>query len=143
MLLEEKNAKGARFSSYAASRIALSFGILYPESFYRKLENDKHAAQGRIIFSAPFSSPDIYEGDIEASAKDTLLKKAEVNWNQKQWVIDARFHPDQVKHTKMHAVLSYVLRVGYFQLVGFLQSLLPFQRMIEGVELGKEESWLK
>ena len=126
ILPEEKNAKGAGCSSYAASRISLSFRIPYPESFYRKSESDKHAAQGGILFSAPFFSPDIfYEGDIESSSKDTLLKKAEINRNQKQRAIDARFPPDQVKHAKMHAILSYVLRVGYFRLVGFLQSLIP------------------
>ena len=96
-----------------------------------------------VIFSSPFSSPNVYEGDIEASAKDTLLKKGEINCNQKQRAIDSRFPPDQVRHAKMHAVLSYVLRVGYFQVVGFLQSLLPFQRMMEGDELSRDESWGK
>ena len=40
-------------------------------------------------------------------------------------------------------MLSCVLRVGYFQVVRFLQLLLPFQRMMEGSELGRDKSLRK
>ena len=33
--------------------------------------------------------------------------------------------------------------VGYFQVVGFLQRLLPFHRMMEGAKLSRDESWGK
>ena len=48
-----------------------------------------------------------------------------------------------MNHTKTHAVLSYVLRVGYFEAIGFLESVLPFQQIMAGDKIFKEEGWKK
>ena len=71
------------------------------------------------------------------------MKKLASNRTQFQTAIDIRFPPDKAAHLKTNAVCSHILRLGYFQAVGFLQSILPFDRMMTGAGLSSSESWNK
>ena len=88
-----------------------------------------------------FGSPEVFEGNIEHSTKATMLKTLEGNQRQGQAAIDARFPPDQRSNVKVHAVLSYILRKGYFQAVGFVESILPFHRMLTGAQIDSGTAW--
>ena len=57
--------------------------------------------------------------------------------------IDHHFPSDQTKTSQAHAVFSAILRLGYFQAVGFLESLLPFDKMMTDAGLNGEQSWKK
>ena len=50
---------------------------------------------------------------------------------------------DQHKLVRTNAVFSAILRLGYFQAVGFLESLLPFCKMMTQAGLSEAEAWLK
>ena len=65
------------------------------------------------------------------------------NRDQNQRSIDARFPRDQHKHVRTNAVFLAILRPGYFQAVGFLESLLPFCKMMTQAGLSEPEAWLK
>ena len=57
--------------------------------------------------------------------------------------IDTRYPPNQSVQAKTHAVCSHVLRQGYFQAVGFLESIIPFQRMMTAAALTQSDAWKK
>ena len=71
------------------------------------------------------------------------MAKLESRRHQHQRAINAKFPSDQVRHAKTHAVCSFILRQGYFQAVGYLQSLTPFYRMMLGAGLTSSEAWTK
>ena len=95
------------------------------------------------MFGVGFSSPELFKGKYENSPKGRMLAKLEANRNQFQVGIDNRYLPGVSRHAKTHAVCSYVLRHRYFQSVGFLESLIPFQKMMTGAGLTSSESWKK
>ena len=41
----------------------------------------------------------------------------------------------------MHAVLSHIMRKGYYQAVGFMESILPFYRMLTGAQIDSGTAW--
>ena len=94
-----------------------------------------------MVFQPPFASAEVFEGDIENSTKAAMLAALETNQRQGQAAIDTRFPPDQSHHVKVHAVLSFIIRKGYYQAVGFLQSVLPFNRMMTGAQIDMETAW--
>jgi len=72
-----------------------------------------------------------------------MMKKLANNRTQFQTAIDISFSPEKAAHSKTNAVCSHILRLGYFQEVGFLESILPFDQMMTGVGLSSAESWNK
>ena len=96
-----------------------------------------------MMFGIGFSSPDPFEGEYKNSSKGRMLAKLVANRSQFQVAIDNRYPPGVSRHVKTHAVCSYILRHGYFQAVGFLESLMPFQKMMTGAGLTSIESWKK
>ena len=143
ILRDEANAKKAGYSCSAAAKVSTSFSIPYPESMFKKSDSEKDLAQGGIVFGTCFATADLFEGTFENLAKERLLTKLESNRSQYQVAIDTRYPPDQSKHAKTHAVCSHVLRQGYFQAVGFLESIIPFQRMMTGAALTQGDAWKK
>ena len=88
-----------------------------------------------------WGSQEIFQGDIEHSTKGQMLKTLESNQRQGQAAIDARFPPERQANAKVHAVLSFILRKGYYQAVGFLESVLPFNRMMTGAQISTDTAW--
>ena len=135
-LQEEADALKAGYKDAATSKIAVSFGVTFLETIFKTSTSDKHAAQGGLVFTAPLSTSEIFEGDLENISRTRMLAKLESNRGQHQAAIDPRFPPDQSKFSKIHAVCSHILRKGYFLAVGFLQSIEPFYKMMTGAGLG-------
>ena len=100
-----------------------------------------HAANDGVVFSAPFSSAEVFEGALETGTKANILQALSTNRERRQTAINSRFPPDQPKHTKSHAICSEILRKGYFQAVGLVESMLPFYKMMTGAGLGSKEAW--
>ncbi len=72
----------------------------------------------------------IFKGDFEHSTKTEMVSKLQVLRAQAQVAIDLKFPANKVEHVKTHAVASYVLRKGFYQAVGLLDSFLPFYDMM-------------
>ena len=141
IIKEAADAKKGGFSSPESAKVVTSFSIPYPETIYRVSTTAKDAHRGGIVFMPAFGSAEVFEGSIENSTKSTLLKTLENNQRQGQAAIDARFPPDQRQHTKVHAVLSHIMRKGYYQAVGFVESILPFHRMLTGAQIEGATAW--
>ena len=137
------DANRAGFSSTAAALVKASFVVTLPESVFKESNQDADASKGGVKFTPSFSSPTTFEGDAEYSAKGNMLSSLSNNRNRHQAALDLRFPSDQPKHAKAHAVFSAILRLGYFQAVGFLESLLPFNKMMEQSGMSPGESWKK
>ena len=137
------DANRAGFSSTGAAKVKASFVVSLPESVFKESNVDTDAAKGGVKFTPPFSSSDTFEGDAEFSAKSTMETTLSNNRDRHQAALDLRFPPDQPKHAKAHAVFSAILRLGYFQAVGFLESLLPFNKMMVQAGMSHTEAWKK
>ena len=137
------NAIKAGFTSSTSASIHASFSLQFPETVFRPSQKAKDIGKGGVTFAPAFSSPEAFEGNAEFSAKTQMLSTLSNNRERHQRSIDARFPRDQPKHVKPNAVFSALLRLGYFQAVGFLESLLPFHKMMTDAGLGVEEAWGK
>jgi hypothetical protein len=140
---DEANAIKGGYTSNEQAMVKASFEVRFPDSIFKKSNAAKDAESGGVVFTAPFSSADIFEGNIEISQKADMLDTLKANRDQHQNTLDTRFPPDQTNHAPTHAVLSHLLREGYFQAVGFLDSLLPFNKMMTGASLGTAAAWNK
>ena len=100
-------------------------------------------SKGGIRFTPSFSTADVFEGDIEYSWKLQMLNILASNRIQHQGVIDAKFPSDQPKHSKTHVICYAILQQGYFQVMGLLESLLPFNKMMTSAGLAEQEAWKK
>ena len=112
IIKEAADAKKGGVSSPESAKVVTSFSIIYPETIYGVSTSVKDAHRGGIVFMPAFGSADVFEGTIEHSTKSTMLATLENNQRQGQATIDARFPPDQRQHTKIHAVLSHIMRNG-------------------------------
>ena len=133
----------AGFTSIASAATTASFSLPYPETIFRPSTKAKDAARGGLMFAPALSSPDCFEGNAEFSSKTEFLATLSTNRERHQQSIDGRFPRDQPKHAKTNAVFSAMCRLGYFQAVGFLESLLPFHKMMHQAGLSDEEAWTK
>ena len=141
ILKEEADAAKAKYDSAASARAVISFAVTFPESMFRQSTSNVHAANDGVVFSAPFSSAEVFEGALETGTKANILQALSTNRERRQTAINSRFPPDQPKHTKSHAICSEILRKGYFQAVGLVESMLPFYKMMTGAGLGSKEAW--
>ena len=107
-LQEAADSRKGGYNDTASAMIGVSFGIINPETIFKKSNADKHASQGGVVFTAQFSSYDVFEGDFEFSTLKKMLARLEAKRHQHQRSIGAKFPPDQVKHAKTHAVCSIV-----------------------------------
>lgn len=46
-----------------------------------------------------------------------------------------------MNHARSHAVLSAILRRGYYQATGFLNSIMPFYKLLAMAGLPPAEDW--
>ena len=69
------------------------------------------------------------------------MVRLSTNQDTHQQAIDEEFPPDQVFHAKINVILSAILRKGYSQTVGFLDSLVPFYKLLTGVGMSVSEAW--
>ena len=136
------NAIKAGFTSTSSASTTASFSLQFPETIFKPSQKS-NVGKGGVTFAPAFASPDTFEGTAEFSAKAQMLSTLATNRDRHQRSIDARFPRDQAKHVKPNAVFSALLRLGYFQAVGFLESLLPFHKMMTEAGLGMEEAWGK
>ena len=83
----------------------------------------------------------MFEGDSEHSTKATFKKRLASNLNIHQQAINEQFTPDQRQHTKSNSILSATLRKGYYQAFGFLDSVIPFYRLLMEAGLSATEAW--
>ena len=143
IIKEEADARKAGYLSADAANTSASFDVAYPELIFKESNKPTDAATGGMVFVAAFLSADVFEGTIESSCKAKALSTLESNCKKHQAAIDARFPADQSTHSKTHAVLSAILRHGYFQAVGYLESLIPFNKMMTATGLVNEEAWKK
>ena len=143
IIQDEANAKKAGFTSGESATTIAGFDVRFPDSIFKRSNSQKDADSGGVVFAAPFSSADVFEGNLEQSQKADILATLKSNRDQHQTTLDSRFPPDQPNHSTTHAILSHLLREGYFQAVGFIESLLPFDKMMTGAGLGASESWNK
>ena len=141
IIKEAADVRKGGVTSPESAKVVTSFTIEFPETIYRVSTAAKDAHKGGIVFMPAFTSADVFEGNIEHSTKATMLKTLENNQRQGQAAIDARFPPDQLHHTKIHAVLSHIMRKGYYQAVGFVESILPFYRMLTGAQIDGTTAW--
>ena len=140
-LQNEAAAIKAGYNSKKAAAMALTFGQKYIDTIFRHSTSPKDAARGGFVFQPAFSSFDVFEGDLEHSTKQEMLDTLEVNRGRHQEAIDGRFPPDQPQQAKAHAVFSAILRRGYFQATGFINSISPFYRMMIGATIPGDEAW--
>jgi hypothetical protein len=143
VIKSEANAKKAGYSCHDEAVTSASFQVIYPETIFRESLRDQDAVSGGVVFTAPFSSYNVYSGNTESSTKTSMLTTLANNRDQHQTAIDMRFPSDQPKTAKAHAVCSTILRMGYFQAVGFLESILPFSKMMTDASLTNEVAWAK
>ena len=133
----------AGFTSTASAGTTASFSLPFPETVFRPSQKAKDAARGGLMFAPAFSSPSAFEGDAEFSTNGQMLLTLSNNRERHQRSIDSRFPRDQPRHVRANAVFSAMARLGYFQAVGFLESLLPFHKMMNQAGLGEDEAWTK
>jgi hypothetical protein len=88
-----------------------------------------------------FSSAEVFDGDSEHSTRADYKDRLSANQDTHQQAIDEEFPPDQVLHAKTNAILSAILRKGYYQAVGFLDSMVPFYKLLTGAGLTAGEAW--
>ena len=143
ILQDEANAKKAGYNTATEASIASSFSITFPEAIFKASASNKDAVHGGMVFTSSFSSDDIFYGDSENSTKAEMVRKLETKRDQCQHSIDIKFPPDQTRHSKTHAVCSHILRKGYFQAIGFLESIHPFYLMMKTAGLTGPEAWGK
>jgi hypothetical protein len=139
----EADAKKAGFDSHDGAITTASFSVTYPSTIFRGTTNAKDAVRGGLVFTSPWATAKIFEGDSENSPKADMLSALSHNRDQHQAAIDLRFPADQPKFAKAHAIASAILRLGYFQAVGFIDSILPFNKMMVDAGLDEPNSWLK
>jgi len=137
------NSIKAGFHDEQSAKTTASFSLVYTDAVFKISDAAKDVAKRGIKFSTLLSSAEVFEGNSEFSPKDDMLRTLKINRDRVQESIDARFPRNKSNHTKVNAVLSDILRLGYFQAVGFLESLLPFNKMMRQAGLSEEEAWGK
>ena len=137
------NSIKAGFHDEQSAKTTASFSLVYTDAVFKISDAAKDVAKRGIKFSTLLSSAEVFEGNSEFSPKDDMLRTLKINRDRVQESIDARFPRNKSNHTKINAVLSDILRLGYFQAVGFLESLLPFNKMMRQAGLSEEEAWGK
>jgi len=137
------DAHKANFESEIAGRVTSTFEITYPEVFFKASTNMQEVTVGGFKFQPSFGSEDAFEGTSEFSPLRRFLNNLRNNRDRTQQSINARFPSHEPKSARPNAVLSEILRMGYFQAVGFLQSLLPFSKMMTKAGLSPEVAWTK
>ena len=137
------DAGKAGFTSLEVAKVNLSFKHPFPESILRESVAVEHAVTHGRAFVGSFGSASIYEGDQAFSSKTEKLRALEVNRGRFEQGIDFAFPPDQPGQAKANAVFSHILRKGYNQAKSFLESLLPFHKMMTNAGLSESEAWKK
>ena len=137
------DAGKAGFTLLEIAKVNLSFKHPFPESILKESSLVDHAPTHGRTFVTGFSSADVYEGDQAFSSKTEKLRALDINRGRFEQGIDFAFPADQPGQAKANAVFSYVLRKGYNQSKSFLESLLPFNKMMTNAGLTPDEAWLK
>jgi hypothetical protein len=137
------DAGKAGFASLEIAAVHLSFFNPYPETMLKASGDKAHAATDGRTFVATFATATIYEGDAAFSPKKEFERVLEHNRDKFQAGIDMMFPPDHPGQAKTNAVFSHVLRKGYSQAKSFLESLMPFSKMMTQAGLSEEEGWQK
>ena len=138
---QEGEARKAGFGSFRSARMEATFAVTYPEGMFTSTETKAGAAHQGFAFKSAFGSAEVYDGDIEHSTRANWKGKLSTNQETHQQAIDEEFPPDQVLHSKTNAILSAILRKGYTQAVGLLDSLIPFNKLLTGAGLSAGEAW--
>ena len=76
----------ASYGSTIAADNTASFSLPYPETIFRPSTKITDASRGGIVFTSAFSSPDVYDGDAEFSAKSQYLNTLSIDRDQNQTV---------------------------------------------------------
>ena len=124
------SADKAGYGSWQAANMVGTFKVTFPDTIFKKLTNKDAATHAGFGFQPSFGSQTVYEGTVEFSTCDDLKKRLADNLVRFQQAIDQEFPPDQVMHARSHAVLSAILRKGYYQANGFLNSIMPFYKLL-------------
>jgi hypothetical protein len=138
---QEGDAIKAGYGSYRSARMGATFSVSYPEVLFKATESKAAAVHQGFTFQSAFSSAEVYDGDSEHSTRNSYKDRLSANQEIHQRAIDEEFPPDQVIHSKTNAIFSAILRKGYYQAVGFLDSLMPFYKLLTGAGLTKAEAW--
>ena len=142
-LVAMANASKVGLASLDLAKVHLSFTNPYPESLFRSSTDVDATCTESRMFTPPFSSAKVYEGTIAYSTLTEKLRVLERNRDKFQASVDFTFPADQSKHAKTHAVFSHVLGKGYIQARSFLESFLPFYKMLMETGLSQKKAWQK
>ena len=123
-------AAKAGYGSWQAASTAGTFEVIFPATIFKSSTNKDAATHAGFGFQPSFGSQTVYEGTVEFSTCDDLKKRLADNLVRFQQAIDQEFPPDQVMHGRLHAVLSAILRRGYYQATGFFNSIMPFYKLL-------------
>ncbi len=126
-------AKKAKFKTVRGAVTALSFDICHLELVLHVSKKEKDAENEGLVFTAPFSSFKIFEGTTTTGTYKKLKGKLFTNRGQRQKDIDLNFPPNQTRTIMTNAILSDILRVGYYQAVAWLDAFAPYYNtLIQG-----------
>lgn len=140
---EEADAMKAAFASALDAKYQTAFDIPFPESIFRESKAEKDQAHGGIVFVPAMATADIFDGTTINSTRDAMKLSLQQNRDHVQAAIDQRFPPDQRNHVMANSIASYILRQGYFQSTGFVDSIMPFYKLMTEAGLSNSEAWAK
>ena len=70
-----------------------------------------------------------------------LKKELTTNRDRRQQELDPQFPSDHTMNTAVNAVFSGILRRGYFQAVGWLESFTPFFSALVTAGMSEKDAW--
>ena len=142
-LVAMANASRVGFAALDIAKLNLSFDNPYPETMFKISSAEEYTSTDGRAFQPAFGSAKVFEGDMAYSTLREKIRILERNRDKFQAAIDYTFPPDKTGHAKTHVVFSHILRKGYIQARSFLESFLPFDKMLTKAGIKSDKAWQK